>query len=84
MAGAFDRATGATPFKLPESWLAAKSKINPDQKFDFCTTRHYRRQFRLAGDQQTSRSRRLIFDGNIQSLAAISAMTVRSIARGGE
>jgi hypothetical protein len=69
MAGAFDRATGATPFKLPESWLTAKSKINPDQKFDFCTTNDI-----IGGNSGSPVINKnaevvgLIFDGNIQSL----------------
>ncbi len=69
MAGAFDRATGATPFKLPDSWLAAKGKINPDQKFDFCTTNDI-----IGGNSGSPVINRqaevigLIFDGNIQSL----------------
>jgi hypothetical protein len=69
MVGAFDRATGATPFKLPESWLAAKSKINPDQKFNFCTTNDI-----VGGNSGSPVINKeaevigLIFDGNIQSL----------------
>jgi hypothetical protein len=69
MLGAFDRATGATPFKLPESWLAAKSKIDPAQKFDFCTTNDI-----IGGNSGSPVINKnaevvgLIFDGNIQSL----------------
>jgi hypothetical protein len=69
MGGAFDRATGATPFKLPESWIAAKSKINGQQKFDFCTTNDI-----IGGNSgspvinKDSEVVGLIFDGNIQSL----------------
>jgi hypothetical protein len=69
MTGAFDRATGATPFKLPESWLQAKSKINPTQKFNFCTTNDI-----IGGNSGSPVINKdaevvgLIFDGNIQSL----------------
>ncbi len=69
MAGAFARATGATPFKLPESWLAAKGKINPDQKLNFCTTNDI-----IGGNSGSPVINRngevigLIFDGDIQSL----------------
>lgn len=69
MTGAFDRATGATPFKLPESWLQAKSKISPTQKFDFCTTNDI-----IGGNSGSPVINKnaevvgLIFDGNIQSL----------------
>jgi len=69
MTGAFDRATGATPFKLPESWLAAKGKISPTQKFNFCTTNDI-----IGGNSGSPVVNRnaevvgLIFDGNIQSL----------------
>ena len=69
MVGAFDRATGATPFKLPESWLIAKSKISPTQKFNFCTTNDI-----IGGNSGSPVINKdaevvgLIFDGNIQSL----------------
>src|SRR5262249_21827340 len=39
-AGAFDRATGRDPFKLPDSWVAANQShlIDPATPFDFVTT----------------------------------------------
>lgn len=36
--GLFDRATGADPFKLPPSWIAAQSSLNPQQPFNFANT----------------------------------------------
>jgi hypothetical protein len=69
MAGAFERATGATPFKLPESWLTARGKINPDQKLNFCTTNDI-----IGGNSGSPVINKngevigLIFDGDIQSL----------------
>ena len=37
-AGAFDRHTGAEPYALPASFLAAKDKINLAQNYNFVTT----------------------------------------------
>src|SRR5262249_48782864 len=36
--GLFERATGAPPFKLPETWVAAKPALNMDQPMNFVTT----------------------------------------------
>jgi hypothetical protein len=36
--GLFERATGADPFKLPPSWIAAQSSLNPQQPFNFANT----------------------------------------------
>lgn len=36
--GLWDRATGADPFALPQRWLDAKDRLNPDTIFDFVTT----------------------------------------------
>src|SRR5262249_58316509 len=36
--GLFGRATGAPPFKLPASWIAARPLLNPQQPVNFVTT----------------------------------------------
>jgi hypothetical protein len=67
--GAFARATGNEPFKLPDSWFAARAVLDPEQPFNFVTTNDIiegnsgspvvNRQAELVG---------LIFDGNYASL----------------
>jgi hypothetical protein len=68
-AGAFARNTGAEPFALPQSWLAAKDKLNLQQRFNFVTTND------IVGGNSGSpvvNSKGeivgLAFDGNIHSL----------------
>jgi hypothetical protein len=69
IAGAFDRATGADPYKLPDSWLAARETLNPRQYFNFVTTNDI-----VGGNSGSPVVNKagevvgLIFDGNIQSL----------------
>jgi hypothetical protein len=70
-AGAFDRATGRDPFKLPDSWIAAENqkRIAMSTPFDFCSTNDiiggnsgspvFDKDLHIVG---------LIFDGHIQSL----------------
>jgi hypothetical protein len=36
--GLWDRATGQEPFALPQRWIDAKDKLNPDTVFDFVST----------------------------------------------
>jgi hypothetical protein len=38
VSGLFERATGSAPFKLPPSWIAAQSSLDPRQSFNFATT----------------------------------------------
>ncbi|HZP13185.1 MAG TPA: S46 family peptidase [Nevskiaceae bacterium] len=67
--GAFERATGAWPFALPKSWLAAQDKLDPEQRFDFVTTNDI-----IGGNSGSPVINRkgeavgLVFDGNIHSL----------------
>ncbi|MCA1828332.1 MAG: S46 family peptidase [Myxococcales bacterium] len=69
--GAFDRATGRDPFKLPESWIAANQnhQVEPATPFDFVTDNDI-----IGGNSGSpvfDKSRQvvgLIFDGNIHSL----------------
>jgi hypothetical protein len=68
-AGLYKRATGADPFKLPDSWIAAKSSLNPSTPFDFVTNNDI-----IGGNSGSPVIDRdghavgLIFDGNIHSL----------------
>ena len=68
-AGLYARATGADPFELPPSWLDAKMRLNPAQRFNFVATLDtiggssgspiLNRQGEIVG---------LLFDGNLASL----------------
>ena len=68
-AGAFARHTGAEPFALAPSWLAAKDKLNLGQHLNFVTTNDI-----IGGNSGSPMINRkgeitgLAFDGNIHSL----------------
>ena len=67
--GLFARATGAPPYQLPESWIAARPALNTDQPMNFVTTNDI-----IGGNSGSPVINKageivgLIFDGNIQSL----------------
>jgi Peptidase S46 len=67
--GAFERATGVDPFRLPDSWIAARASLDPGTAFDFATTNDI-----IGGNSGSPVINRagevvgLIFDGNIHSL----------------
>ncbi|RAP58113.1 S46 family peptidase [Oleiagrimonas sp. MCCC 1A03011] len=68
-AGLYKRATGADPFKLPESWLKAKSSLDLSTPMDFVTDNDI-----IGGNSGSPVINKeghvvgLIFDGNIHSL----------------
>jgi hypothetical protein len=66
----FERATGAEPFKVPDSWLAVKDQLDPQTRFDLSTNND------IVGGNSGSplidtkgRLVGLMFDGNIHSIA---------------
>ena len=67
--GLFERATGASPYKLPESWLRAKGEVNPLLPMNLSTTNDV-----IGGNSgsplidKDGKVIGLIFDGNIFSL----------------
>jgi hypothetical protein len=69
MGGLFDRATGLAPFDPPQSWYAARGKMNLDTVFDFSGT------LDIIGGNSGSPTLNAkgevigaVFDGNIHSL----------------
>jgi len=68
-AGAFDRATGADPFQLPDSWIKSKARLDLATPLNFVTTNDI-----IGGNSGSPLVNRkgevagLVFDGNIHSL----------------
>jgi hypothetical protein len=69
VAGLYARATGSDPYKLPDSWVKAKSALDPTTPMDFVTDNDI-----IGGNSgspvidRNGRAVGLIFDGNIHSL----------------
>jgi hypothetical protein len=82
--GLYERATGAPPYNLPESWLTAKGLINPTAPMNFCTTNDTTGG--NSGSPVIDKNANivgLLFDGNIFSLGGdygYDAARNRSIA----
>ncbi|HXP40017.1 MAG TPA: S46 family peptidase [Candidatus Acidoferrales bacterium] len=67
--GLYERATGAPPYNLPESWLTAKGLIDPTAPMNFCTTNDTTGG--NSGSPVIDKNANivgLLFDGNIFSL----------------
>jgi hypothetical protein len=66
----FERATGEDPFRIPDSWLAVKSQLDPATRFDLSSNNDI-----IGGNSGSplvdARGRvvGLIFDGNIHSIS---------------
>jgi hypothetical protein len=65
----FERATGALPFRLPQSWLDAQGNLDPDTRFNFVASTDV-----IGGNSGSpmvdaqGRLIGLVFDGNIHSI----------------
>src|SRR5262249_34699681 len=67
--GLYERATGASPFQLPPSWIAARAALNPQQPFNLVTSTDI-----VGGNSGSPLINKdaeivgLVFDGNIYNL----------------
>lgn len=70
LAGAFDRATGDDPFRMPDTWTSRKAQLDLQSKFNLATTNDI-----VGGNSGSSLVNArgeivgLIFDGNIHSIS---------------
>jgi hypothetical protein len=70
--GLFARASGYEPFELPQRWLDARAKLNPDASLDLSTSNDI-----VGGDSGSpvldaaANIVGVIFDGNIHSIAGV-------------
>lgn len=74
IAGLYERATGAEPFELPESWIEARERLNPQTPFAYVTTNDITNG--NSGSPVLNGRGEVIgtaFDGNIHSIAGAYA-----------
>jgi hypothetical protein len=70
LAGAFDRATGDDPFRMPDSWTSRRAQLDMDNRFNLSTNNDI-----VGGNSGSSLVNAkgdivgLIFDGNIHSIS---------------
>ncbi|WP_224241848.1 S46 family peptidase [Hyalangium gracile] len=85
--GAWARHTGKDPFKLPDTWLAARGKVPPETPLDMATTNDI-----IGGNSGSPMVNKegqvvgLVFDGNLHSLGgryAYVPATNRAVAVSG-
>ena len=74
LAGLYDRATGAAPFRLPESWIEAREAVNPQTPMAYVTTNDITNG--NSGSPVLNPRGEVVgtaFDGNIHSIAGAFA-----------
>jgi hypothetical protein len=70
LSGAFERATGESPFRIPDSWLAAKDRLDLSTRVNFITNNDV--VGGNSGSPMLNSSGEivgLVFDGNIHSIS---------------